>query len=1208
MATIRADKETRRRGPEPGRDLERRLERLRLIAALATRPLMTTYEGREPGGEPATQAQATPAVRPAPKAPAATGVGVAPLRLLGAPQLAIDGGGPIMLERRTAALLALLVLQGPTPRARAAALVWPEVDDVRASNSLRQRIYKLRQAAGRDVIVSDRHIALAADVAHDLAAPLAHLAENPEACRGELLGELDFSDCHELADWVSLARQRWRAELAHALAELASRWEGEGRIAGALRLAERLVELEPTAEHGHRRVMRLHYLRGDRAAALNAFDRCRSVLRSELGVLPDAETQQLQQLIESGAAAAPARAAPPQPVQVLRPPRLVGREAEWLRLERAMAERRTLLVMGEAGVGKSRLLADFAAAHDGIVVSARPGDASVPYASLARLLRALLGAGIVPGPAARPELARLLPELGAAPQGPFNPLRLRAAAQEVVQRPDLPLPDFSRATAHAPAMLALDDAHFADAATLEMLPMLTPAPTPGAAAAAAAAPGMHWVVASRPRELPAALDVWRNAGDADTLKVLTLQPLDEAGVQELLSSLALPGLDAARWAPALHRHTGGNPMFVLETLRALLQGGKGTFAAGVPAALPLPDDVGGLIERRLAQLSPEALDLARVAALAGQDFTPELAARVLERRVIDLAAPWAELESAQVIREQAFAHDLVLEATRGTVPKPVAAALHRRLAQLLKSAGSSPAQLAHHWRLAGAPLRAAQQFLTAAAHAQSRGHKQLEWSLFDEAATSFEQGGSLAGCFRALRAGLDACVAVRPAAEGEALVSRLRTLASDDTEKADALFAVQYLEFVRGNNARSAEVGATVVEQARACGARAVEFQALRHLGSAFARLGRSHAGIEVFERARAMLGEVGSVQDEAQLLAEMANCIETAGQRTRSVHMRTLVLAKSAALVNWSDRMNCLNSQAAALNVLGQPAQALVMADEAFAMADHISDGHALHVGFNRATAGTIALAAGEFTRSIAALEQSLACFTQAGLPIQHLTAQMLLAAAWVTLGQAARAQQLLAVDVLSAGPRTQARKALLLARLARVLGRDASVHSAAADTWVRTEREYAPVHYMVELEAARDDAPADALVRCRELESRARREEALGMALQARVRQVDCLRRLDAAAGARLALEVVAEAGALSPGDMYVPELWWVCHLAFEAAGEAAPAHAALARALAWISDHALPRTPPPFRHSFLQRNPVNRDVLAAAAREGLAPPRAQ
>src|SRR5262245_51544466 len=91
------------------------------------------------------------------------------LRLLGAAQLIGHAGPPVALERRGAALLAMLVLEGPVARERAAALVWGDVDRARARNSLRQRVHLLHKAAGRTVVAArGALLALADDVEHDL--------------------------------------------------------------------------------------------------------------------------------------------------------------------------------------------------------------------------------------------------------------------------------------------------------------------------------------------------------------------------------------------------------------------------------------------------------------------------------------------------------------------------------------------------------------------------------------------------------------------------------------------------------------------------------------------------------------------------------------------------------------------------------------------------------------------------------------------------------------------------------------------------------------------------------------------------------------------------------------------------------------------------------------------------------------------------------
>ena len=112
------------------------------------------------------------------------------LVLLGTPRLELADRPAVALERRMAALLAKLAIDGPTPRAQAAALLWPDADDKSARNNLRQRLFRLRQAAQRDVVVPDTTLALAEGIAHDLSDLSTHLAADAEAASGELLGAL----------------------------------------------------------------------------------------------------------------------------------------------------------------------------------------------------------------------------------------------------------------------------------------------------------------------------------------------------------------------------------------------------------------------------------------------------------------------------------------------------------------------------------------------------------------------------------------------------------------------------------------------------------------------------------------------------------------------------------------------------------------------------------------------------------------------------------------------------------------------------------------------------------------------------------------------------------------------------------------------------------------------------------------------------------
>ena len=161
------------------------------------------------------------------------------LHLLSVPRLELESGTAHVLERRDAVLLAWLALEGATPRERVAQLVWPESATLRAAkNNLRQRVFRLRKAIGRDVVVADTVLRLAHDIRHDLDAIAVRLRDDPHACAGELLGALDYDDCAELAQWVRAVRLRWRTTRRDTLDEIAGQFEGERHIAQALRYAK----------------------------------------------------------------------------------------------------------------------------------------------------------------------------------------------------------------------------------------------------------------------------------------------------------------------------------------------------------------------------------------------------------------------------------------------------------------------------------------------------------------------------------------------------------------------------------------------------------------------------------------------------------------------------------------------------------------------------------------------------------------------------------------------------------------------------------------------------------------------------------------------------------------------------------------------------------------------------------------------------------
>lgn len=646
------------------------------------------------------------------------------VELLGGVRL-VSVEGPQRLERRTAGLLAYLSVEGPTPRARLAGLLWPDSPESTARGNLRQLLRRLRATSGASLVEGTELLSLSEGLEVDAARLREHVRTGAHAeaarMRGQLLAGLEFDDAEALADWLRAARAALDGfRLKAALAE-AGRLQAAGELPAALDAVQGALEVEPHSEEAHRMLMRLHYAAGDRGAALATYERCRTLLRTELGVEPLPETVALARELTRGPK--PSRPMPrPIPVSVLRPPVLAGREREWALLEQAWEAGQGIVLCGEPGVGKTRLMQDFLASKGRpLYYAGRPGDRSVPYGTHSRTHRELLELLEREGARApdwvRRELARLIPELGEPPgpmRGEEDRLRLYQAKMELHRM----------AIQRGYDALGFDDLQYVDDASTRAGHYII-----GMLAGGSPLRTFHCY---RKGELPAETeDIIQQGVAAGQFFRLELRPLDTAGVEELLASLDLPELKGAGSAlcEQVARYTAGNPLFILETVKHLLE--MGELKHGLPENLPPPGRVGPIIASRLQRLSAPALQLARVLGVLRGDFSLELAALMLGEGLAALLAQWTELETAQVVRGAGFSHDLIGETVVATTPPPIKTVLHRKAAEVLEARGAQAARVAEHWLHAGESRRAAPAFQRAAEDSRT--------SLLDDAADYYSR-------------------------------------------------------------------------------------------------------------------------------------------------------------------------------------------------------------------------------------------------------------------------------------------------------------------------------------------------------------------------------------------------------------------------------------------------------------------------------------
>ncbi len=646
------------------------------------------------------------------------------LSFLGPPEVRFQGRAVNLRTRKTLAVLAFLALEGGMqPRARLTALLWPELEETQARGNLRNVLTYLRDALGGEahLLIERQAIGLREDTVRVDVRELervsqgeseaAQLEQIVRSYRGELLEAFALPDAPEFDDWLATQRELVRQRFDTMLEALLEIFEAQGELDRALEVARRRLRLEPLNEVAHRQVISLQLHLGNRGAALEAYRTCQTVLRRELGVEPSPQTTALVSSLEtegpSSAAVKPVTArasesanpAPENPI-LRDPPKpdlfpLVGREQELTHLREAAQSGKLIFVSGDAGVGKTRLIHAFAQER-GLwdVLRGRPTDAGVPYAIIARAIRNVNDTqpnGRVALPAwAERELSRLVPELETDPTPPItsNDERLRLFDAFIAWG----LKCFAQHST-----IVLDDLHLWDSLSFEM----------GAYAAVSALErrGKPLVViaAFRRGELPLETErrIWAQI-ESNRAVLIELEPLGTDGVRDLVQSVGTR-IEASQLEAVtsnLKRFTGGNPLFILETLRAnanldRLEG------------LPRSEKVSQVIGRRLERLSKAARDLSRVAAITGEGFSLALAARVLEADALALADASEELEQAGVMRLDRFTHDLLAETVLDGIPRSARTVLHARALAALEAdqdnLNTPAATLAQHASMAAIP-------------------------------------------------------------------------------------------------------------------------------------------------------------------------------------------------------------------------------------------------------------------------------------------------------------------------------------------------------------------------------------------------------------------------------------------------------------------------------------------------------------------------
>ncbi|HSD84394.1 MAG TPA: AAA family ATPase, partial [Anaerolineae bacterium] len=721
------------------------------------------------------------------------------ISLLGQPRLRVDED-PLRFNAppRTLPLLAYVLLHRaqPVTRAQVAFALWPDESEGAARANLRRHLHQLQRilphaaqpwiiSAGNTLHWNSRaEYWLDVEAFERLSAQEDALAEAAALYGGDLLETV-------YEDWLFFERERLRDLYFAGVTRLIMQCRSRRDFTGAIGYAQQLLARDPVREDVFRQLLTLRYECGDRAGALQEYERFAQLLQQELGVTPMPETQLLyERIVQSASLAAELEslavpldsgAVPfPKPSHPEINLSFSGREMELQQLEAhwsraARGHGGLVLVGGEAGIGKSRLvneLALIAEAQGGRVFSGSTSPEEIhPYQAVVQVLRDALPlfSALEIDPLRLSAISTLIPELkrqrtlpGLAPLDVERErLRLFDALASCLEKLSQP----------RPLLLIAEDLQWAGEATISLLEFL---------ARRAAACRLLILATYREEETPRGhplRQARRRLQQELLVDHLALTRLPSAAIETMLTS-AWRGAGSTRSAGAaqngapapdlvtqLCEMSGGHPLFAVMLIQHWLEcdqlAGQTSAERAASQRKTLPRGLQDVISRRLSCLSTNARAVADIAAVIGPSFSLELTREVggwneatvleavnelLDRRLVHATSSRSQFDYA-------FAHHLVQHTLYQEIPQDKRRVRHRRVWQVMEELYADQHEdvmglLALHCDRSGDDdravnyyLRAARQLVAVYADAEARQviTRALELSASDlPASTRFE--------------------------------------------------------------------------------------------------------------------------------------------------------------------------------------------------------------------------------------------------------------------------------------------------------------------------------------------------------------------------------------------------------------------------------------------------------------------------------------
>lgn len=943
------------------------------------------------------------------------------LYFLGQPRIERDGRPVDTDTRKATALLAYLAVSGNfQSRETLAALLWPEMDDDRARAALRRTLSSLRAAVGEQALYVTREgLSLNPDetwcdvtafqaavtgVTRRAGSPcpecLPQMQKAVDYYRDDFLSGFSLRDSVEFDNWQLAVTEQLRRSYSTALAWLVLAHTETGELERAIELGRRWLTVDPLREEAHRWVMQLHSWSGARDAALRQYREVVRILDEELGVGPLPETTALYEAIQEGRlpprvgsppVSTPLPAEPP-PVGILpgHVP-LIGRERAWESLLRIYGDisglGRVTAVTGETGIGKTRLIEVFLQhVHQTgvatVAVTCHEGESGLAYAPIAAALNSLSRRPVAAEKlAAIPEhwlseAGRLIPELEPATTAPLpgggNPgaqTRFFAGISEVFCH---------LLNGSAPGVFFLDDAHWADEASLDLLAYLVRRLNDFPVMII-----LGWSdTLESSRRLRRLITEAQRAGTGELIELTRWRPSD---VLALVAENQTLRPRATQIAERLYRETEGLPYFVVEYMAALSR---------TPDLWTIPQTVRDLLVGRLAGIHQTGQQLLQTAAVIGRSFDYTTLWEASGRSEEEVVSGLENLLARGLIREfpseentgepaGELRYDFAQQQMRALVYEETNLArrrlLHRRVGASLQANARGPqgeaiaSLIGDHFHLGGQDGTAADFYRRAGDHAralfanrEALGHYRTALALGHPQAVSLQEAAgdlhTLLGEYQAALQAYESAAAQADRVDLGRLEHRIGQVYErrGNWESAESHYAA-VLDHYR-NATVTADLARLSVDRGRVA-YQSGNMELARSLAGEALALGESAGDLVAQAQAHNMLGILARHEDKPD---EARDHLE-----------RSVMLSESAGVA--AARVAALNNLARLREAEGETGDALALLEQAITLCVHEGDRHREAALYNHRA--DLLHRAGQEEDAMSSLKQAVAIYAEIGM-----------------------------------------------------------------------------------------------------------------------------------------------------------------------------------------------------------------------------------